>query len=60
MILDLSSFTRTKLMVDHVSTAETCKGEGGGQSMHGKSRGRKTRNKVVEDRETIDLSAMGK
>ena len=54
MILDLGSFTRSGLMVE-VSALQKPE-----VTKRGKSRGCKTRKEVVEDRETTDLSAMGK
>ena len=52
MIVDFRSFTRRGLMVDHVKP--------GGGVMHRKSRWYKTRKEVKEDRDTNNLSAMGK
>ena len=55
MILDFGSFTLRGLVVDCLHPAETYRG-----TKHGKSIVCKTRKEIEEDRETIDLSMMGK
>ena len=58
MILDLGSFTRRGVMVEHVSPAETW--GLGVDTKRGKSKGSKIREEAVENRETADLSVMAK
>ena len=57
MILDFRSFTRMGLMVNRTDPAKTW--ERGGERS-GKSRGCNTRKEAVKDKETTDLSEMGK
>ena len=57
MVLDLGSFTRRRLLVDHVYPVGTWGGRG---TKHVEGRWCKTRNEAEKDGETTDLSAMAK